>query len=72
MLGYYFGMNWETYYSFPVLYKSWLIKRIEKEMKRASEQGNDLPHKGAHANDPHTRALLGKAHPHAPPKLRRF
>jgi hypothetical protein len=26
LLGYYFGMNWETYYNFPVAYKRWLIK----------------------------------------------
>jgi hypothetical protein len=65
-------MNWETYYNLPVPYKAWIIKRIEKEMKRSADAGNDIPHKGHHANDPQTRALLGKAHPNAPMKLRRF
>jgi len=72
LLGYYFGMDWNTYYSFPVAYKKWLIKRIEKEINDAASKGNAIPHKGTHANDPETRALLGKTHPNPPMGLRRF
>ena len=30
LLGYYFGMNWKTYYNLPVQYKKWLIGIINK------------------------------------------
>lgn len=71
MLGYYFGMDWETYYNFPVAYKKWLIKRIEKEVQRAHGKG-DIPSKGMHQNTPDARALTGRSRPIAPAKLQRF
>ena len=53
-------MNWETYMSFPVAYKHWLVKRIEKEISKAHEAGSDIPSKGAHQNTPDARAWAGK------------
>lgn len=61
LLGYYYGMDVETYYNFPVRYKRWLIERINKEIQKASEANADIPTKGAHHNTPDVRALTGKA-----------
>lgn len=72
LLGYYFGMDWGTYMKFPVTYKRWLIKRIEKEINKAQEKGNDIPSKAMHHNTPDVRALTGKARPQVPAKLQRF
>ena len=71
LLGYYFGMTWQDYYSLPVSYKSWLIQRIKKEIERGSDKGNELT-KAAHHNDPTTRALAGRHRADAPARLRRF
>jgi hypothetical protein len=71
LLGYYFGMNWETYYNFPVAYKRWLIKRIETEIQKSNGKGN-IPSKAMHQNTPDARALTGKHRPIAPAKLQRF
>lgn len=65
-------MNWETYYNFPVAYKRWLIGRIEKEIKRATEKNADIPSKGMHHNTPDARAIAGRTRPVAPSKLQRF
>jgi hypothetical protein len=70
LLGYYFGMSWPDFYSLPVAYKFWLIKRIEKEINQNAEAGQ--PGKGAHENVPSVRALMGKHRAHVPAKLRRF
>ena len=72
LLGYYFGMNWETYYNFPVSYKRWLIKRIETEIQKASKNNADIPSKAMHQNTPDARALAGKHRPVTPNKLMRF
>lgn len=61
LLGYYYGMDVETYYNFPVRYKHWLIERINKEIKKASETKSDIPSKAVHHNTPDIRALTGKA-----------
>lgn len=60
ILTYYAGMDWETYYHFPVVYKRWLIKRINDEIKRAVEGKSDTPTKAAHHNSPDLRAMTGK------------
>jgi len=65
-------MDWNTYYNYPVAYKKWLIKRIDKEIEKAHKAQNDIPTKGAHHNSPGMRSMTGKAHPNAPAKLRRF
>lgn len=74
LLGYYFGMNWETYYfNLPVAYKKWLIGRIEKEIKMANGNNNPTPSKAAqHMQDPGLRAMSGKHRPQTPAKLKRF
>jgi hypothetical protein len=72
LLGYYFGMDWNTYYNFPVAYKRWLIKRIEKEIQAAHNQGNDIPSKAIHQNTPEARAWAGRNRTTVPSKLTRF
>jgi hypothetical protein len=53
-------MDWETYYNFPVVYKRWLIKRINDEIKRAVDNKSDTPSKAAHHNSPDLRSMTGK------------
>ena len=72
LLGYYFGMNWETYYNFPVAYKHWLIKRIGKEVSKAQEAQSDIPSRGMHQNTPDARAIAGRSRTTVPSKLTRF
>jgi hypothetical protein len=60
LLGYYFGMDWDTFYNFPISYRRWLIKRINDEIKKAAEAGNDIPTKAPHHNTPDVRQLTGK------------
>lgn len=72
-LAYYFGMSWETYYRFPIMYRRWCMKRLNDEIKKSSKAGEQaMPSKGAHHNDPHTRTLMGKMKPHQPHSLKRF
>lgn len=59
-LTYYAGMSWETYYDFPVAYKHWLIKRIEKEINAKAEKGDDVVSKAPHHNSRDVRELTGK------------
>ena len=72
LLGYYFGMDWNTYYNYPVAYKRWLIKRIETEISRSQEAKNDIPSRAMHHNTPDMRALTGKTRTNVPAKLQRF
>ena len=73
LLGYYFGMSWETYMNFPVTYKHWLVKRIEKEIKDSQKGGNDIPSKAPHHNGSDIRAMTGKTKIHTPnAKSQRF
>jgi len=72
LLGYYFGMDWNTYYNYPIAYKRWLIKRIEKEINKAHEAQNDIPSKAPHHNTPDVRSLTGKTRSQVPHKLQRF
>jgi hypothetical protein len=53
-------MSTDEYLRLPVMYKRWMIQRINTEIKRASEQGNDIPSKGVHDNAPDARAFSGK------------
>jgi hypothetical protein len=72
-LAYYFGMDWCTYYNFPITYRRWIMSRLNKELKKAADAGEQqMPSKGAQHNDPALRQQMGKQHPHAPHKLRRF
>lgn len=72
-MAYYFGMDWKTYYNFPISYRRWVIRRLNKELNAKQEAGEQqMPSRGAQHNDPGLRQLMGKHHPHAPPKLRKF
>ena len=59
LLGYYFGMSWETYYKFPVVYKRWLISRINKEIKSAEETKSVPTNKSPQSNTNDIRELTG-------------
>ncbi len=65
-------MDWNTYYNFPVAFKRWLIKRIEREIQSAHKQGSDIPSKAMHQNTPDARAWSGKNRVNPPAKLMRF
>ena len=70
-LSYYGGISWETYYSWPVSYKRWYMKRLNKEMERARNNGEeDMVSKAAHHNDPDVRQMMGKR-PFVPHSLKR-
>lgn len=53
-------MSTDEYLRLPVMYKRWFIQRINTEIKKANEQGNDIPSKAVHDNSPDMRALTGK------------
>jgi hypothetical protein len=60
LLGYYYGMSWETYLNYPVYYRRWLIERINKEIKSANEKQQDIPTKAPHDNTEQIRAMASK------------
>jgi hypothetical protein len=72
LLGYYFGMNWETYYKFPISYRRWLINRINEEIGKSADAQNGQTSKGFHNNTPDIRALTGKQRTNVPARLQRF
>ena len=76
LLGYYFGMDYQTYCNFPVSYRRWLVERIDKEIRassKANENGaSNTVSKGAHHNSPDARAMSGKQRAVVPAGLRRF
>ena len=59
LLGYYFGMDWNTYYRFPVTYKRWLIERINTEIKSAHSTKSVPQDKSPQSNTDDIRALVG-------------
>lgn len=72
-LMYYGGISWETYMNFPVEYKRWLIKRIEKEIKTSTENKQDINSKAPHENTPQFREMTGKIKQFTPnAKMQRF
>lgn len=72
-LMYYGGMSWETYYRFPVAYKKWLIKRIEREIRGTQEQQSEIPSKAPHHNTTDLRSITGKTKPvMSSAKMQRF
>lgn len=73
ILNYYAGMDWETYLRYPVELKRWHIKRIEKEIKKASDNKEDITSKAPHENTPQYREMAGKTKPFTPnAKMQRF
>jgi hypothetical protein len=69
---YYGGITWREFYHMPVQYRYWLIGRIDKEIKKSADAGNDIPSKGAHHNTPDARAMTNKTRDMVPGRLRRF
>ena len=70
-LSYYGGVSWETYYNWPIAYKRWYLKRLNKEIERAHKSGEqDMVSKAAHHNDPVTREMMNKR-PFVPHNLKR-
>lgn len=64
--GYYFGMGIREYMNFPLEYRSWLMNRIEKEIKAAHETQNAIPDKTPQHNSPQIRSILGMSKTHTP------
>lgn len=57
----YGGMSWPTYYDWPIAYKRWYMGRLNKEIERAGNSGEQpLVSKALQHNDPETRQLMGK------------
>ena len=70
---YYMGFGYRECYTLPVWQRIWFIKRINKEIKRTADNNDgDTATRGAHHNDPTTRALQGRQRAQVPAKLRRF
>lgn len=72
LLAFHLGIDWNTFYNWPVSYKRWFIERLQKEMDKRSEAG-DIPSKSSLSNTSDARALTGKSRSDSVPnKLRRF
>ena len=69
---YYMGFTYVEAYNIPIWQRRWFIERIQKEIKRASEQGNQQPTRAMHENSPDVRAMMGRHRAAVPSKLRRF
>lgn len=41
LITWHIGMDWNTYYNLPVLYKKWLIERLAKELEKGRDS-NDM------------------------------
>ena len=67
------GFTFQEAYTLPIWQRHWFVERLKKELKASSGDGGDAPqNRGAHANDPSTRAMMGRHNPNAPARLRRF
>lgn len=65
---YYMGFTFVEGYNIPIWIRYWFIKRLNKELKGAKDQGS----RAAHQNDADTRAMMGRHRAQTPSKLRRF
>jgi len=68
---YYMGFTYTEAYTVPIWQRHWFIKRINKEIKDASDQGSNGS-RAAHHNTPGTRTLMGRNRSHTPSRVRRF
>ena len=71
LLMYYGGFTWRETQMMPVFYKRWFIERIQKELKRTSDEGQ-VASRALHQNSPDVRAMQGMSRDTAPSRLRRF
>jgi len=73
LLSYLSGESFESTWTWPVAYRRWWIKRIEKDMKDRSERKDDIPDKHPLHNQPDIREMLGHSKTHTPnAKTQRF
>lgn len=73
LLSYLSGETFENTWTWPVTYRRWWIKRIEKDMHDRSERKDDLPDKHPMHNGDDIRAMLNKQRIHTPnAKSQRF
>ena len=74
ILMYYMGFTFKEYMNIPVVYKRWFIERVTREINGTSQDGEpgNGNSKARHHNPPDVEALMGKHHPNAPNRLRRF
>jgi len=64
-------MTWDVYYKWPVAYRRWYMKRLNEEIAKANNSGEQTQvSKAVHHNDPQTRELMGKR-PFVPHNLKR-
>ena len=68
---YYMGFTYIEAYNIPIWQRYWFLERLNKEIKAANEAQSGAS-RAAHANDPETRALMGRHRSQVPSKLRRF
>lgn len=68
---YYVGMSYTEAYTLPIAIRSWMLRRIQKELEAAKKTEN-VPTKALQHNDPQTRQMLGMQRSNPPAKLRRF
>jgi len=64
---YYMGFSYRECMSLPIWKRRWFINRLNEEIKKSQGQS-----KSPTANDPNTRAMMGRARSQVPAKLRRF
>jgi hypothetical protein len=68
---YYMGMSYWEAYNIPVQYRVWFIHRIQKELKRSSDDGSGAS-RALHHNTPDVRSMQGMTRDAVPARLRRF
>ena len=64
---YYMGFSYHECMMLPIYKRRWFIRRLNDEIKKSQGQN-----KGATANEPSTRAMMGRHRQQVPAKLRRF
>lgn len=62
------GFTYQECMNLPVWQRRWFIDRMIQEIKSVNGEQT----RGAHQNDPHSRALRGLNRDNVPAKLRRF
>ena len=65
------GFTYTEAYNLPIWQRVWFMERMMKEIKSSSDSGASAS-RAAHANSSEERALMGRHHPNAPSRLRRF
>jgi len=70
---YYMGFTYVECYNIPIWQRRWFIDRMNKEIKRQTDdKGNAPATRAAHHNTPDARAMMGRYRSMVPANLRRF